>query len=342
MQDSHSNPPPPPLVQRGPPAEAPPSPPAVPPRPGFDPEVVADEVAQEPVADRLIFGMPPWARQWTSAMVSVVVHSLLVTGFGLWAYGFRGAPTPGGEEVMIAELPVIELEDETPELQPEAEQGQQPSEMELMEVAPLSISEAGQLELVDVASSLGVGGQGAINTGEVRESGMAAQASFMGLQARGQRFCIIADCSGSMKGGKIDFLKKEVLRTIGGLSGGTRFQIYFFNNRAVPYPQPGWRRPLVEIAEVRRWVEDTIRAKGGTEPSEAFRLAFQLAPRPDAVFFMTDGKFSGDVVSVIKKLNQNGRRVPVHTITFVDRSAEAMMRQIASQSGGRYRHVAGF
>ena len=171
---------------------------------------------------------------------------------------------------------------------------------------------------------------------------MAAQASFMGLQATGQRFCIIADCSGSMKGGKIDFVKSEVLRTIGGLSGGTRFQICFFNSRELPFPQEGWRRPVEEIGALRNWVNQVIQANGGTEPAGAFRFAFALRPRPDAIFFMTDGKFGADVVGVISGLNAEGRTVPVHTITFVDRSAEAMMRRIAQESGGRYRHVAGF
>lgn len=272
-------------------------------------------------------------------LASVAIHALLLVLFALWAYGSRGAPLPG-DEVQIASLPTVELSDDRPELDATAEP-RAAAEME-MEISPLSVADSGQFELADVASPLGFGGQGAISAGDLGQSGMASQASFMGLQARGERFCIIADCSGSMKGRKIEYLKSEVLRTIGSLTGSTRFQIYFFNNRAIPYPSPGWRSPRVELGGVRRWLEP-IAARGGTNPKEAFQNAFNLRPLPDTIFFMTDGQFDPGVVDLVRSLGKAARRrVPIHTITFVDRRAADAMRAIATSSGGKYRHVAGF
>lgn len=286
-----------------------------------------------------------WGRQWASAFASIVFHTLLVAGLGLWAYGARGNGPIEGEEVQIAQLPLVDLDDApAPELEAsEAESGvEQETELELLEVTPLTVADAGQLELVDVAGGMGAGGEGAMQlTGSTAEpSGMAGQASFMGLQARGRRFCIIADCSGSMKGGKLTFVQQEVVRTISELTGNKRFQVYFFNGRAIPFPLPGWRRPA-DLRELQRWVQ-SISSSGSTHPETAFRLAMELSPRPDGIFFMTDGKFDRGVVDQIAKWNARGRKTPIHTITFIDRSAEALMKQIAADSGGRYRHVAGF
>jgi Mg-chelatase subunit ChlD len=110
----------------------------------------------------------------------------------------------------------------------------------------------------------------------------------------------------------------------------------------VPFPQPGWRHPRRDRAEVARWLQD-LSAAGGTDPTPAFMQAFQLSPAPDAIFFMTDGLFEEHVVDHVAQMNrQSGREVQINTISFMDTSAEPLMRRIASDSGGRYRHVAGF
>src|SRR6478672_11151202 len=48
-------------------------------------------------------------------------------------------------------------------------------------------------------------------------------AFFMGTKARGQRFCIIADASNSMKGAPLNQLKKEILQTLDGLKPTSSF-----------------------------------------------------------------------------------------------------------------------
>ena len=55
------------------------------------------------------------------------------------------------------------------------------------------------------------GGSPAVSTLSGGGGSLGQGASFMGLHAEGNRFCIIADCSGSMEGPKLDFLKEEVL-----------------------------------------------------------------------------------------------------------------------------------
>ena len=79
---------------------------------------------------------------------------------------------------------------------------------------------------------------------------------------------------------------------------------------------------------------------GDTEPLPAFEAAFtRLRPRPDAIFFMTDGLFRPDVADAIPTLNAGPKPVPIHSISLMDRGAEALLRKIAADSGGTYRHV---
>jgi hypothetical protein len=281
-------------------------------------------------------------RPTAAALVSVVIHAaLLVCCALLVLHGGDPEGIIGEQEVQIASLPETQLQDNVATLQAAAAAVDKPSEsLELVELSPIAASQPADTNWEVVLGSANGIAAGQFEAGDLGGGAMAGQASFMGLQANGSRFCIIADCSGSMRRGKLEFVKREVLRTIGGLTGRTRFQIYFFNNSAVAFPREGWRNPLVDVGTLREWLS-TINANGGTIPNEAFERAFGLSPRPDAIFFMTDGQFKSGVVRLVERLNRSPR-VPIHTITFVDRSAEAMMREIAVQSKGTYRHVGGF
>jgi hypothetical protein len=213
-------------------------------------------------------------------------------------------------------------------------------------VTPLDSSDSDfsvDLELSEFSpSGGGIGGGPEVSALSGGGGSLGQGASFMGLHAKGSRFCIIADCSGSMEGPPLKFLKEEILETLSTMSARGRFQLIFFSSRAIPYPQPGWRHPRQDRADLVQWLQ-AVSAAGGTYPTPAFQLAFQLSPPPDVIFFMTDGLFDERAVDEIANLNrQSGRNVQINTISFMDTSSEPLMRRIASDSGGRYRHVAGF
>src|SRR5690606_16329369 len=89
---------------------------------------------------------------------------------------------------------------------------------------------------------------------------------------------------------------------------------------------------------------NNIRAGGTTIPFPAFEEVFRMRPRPDAIYFMTDGAFSNAeaVAEEIARLNRStGKIVPIHCITFIERDAEEIMKVIARQSNGSYTHVTG-
>src|SRR5262249_34265340 len=116
-----------------------------------------------------------------------------------------------------------------------------------------------------------------------------AQANFLGSQGNGRRFCIIADCSGSMNGKPIVQVQDEILKTPGALTPDCQFYVIFFSTKARPMPYPTWLNGGKEnVDKVAPWVR-SVGATGGTRPLPAFQAAFRLDPRPDVIFFMTDG-----------------------------------------------------
>ncbi len=177
-------------------------------------------------------------------------------------------------------------------------------------------------------------------------SGATSSASFFGVEASGSRFSYIVDVSGSMQGERIKALQRALVNSVNGLLEHTHFSIFLYSQDALALTGTRWlpanrRHKYATVEQIR-----AIRASGGTNPLPAFQLAFAMKPKPDAVYFMTDGQFSEDVAEQIAAtvggMNRaEGRRTPIHCISFITRDSEPLMRRIARQSGGTYTHVEG-
>jgi hypothetical protein len=145
--------------------------------------------------------------------------------------------------------------------------------------------------------------------------GVPKSAVFMGTKALGKRFCIIADCSGSMQfNNRMVRLKRELARTLLALDSDQEFYVIYFSATAIPMPATTWRRGGRDVKRILPWV-NAQPANGSTEPMPAFNRAFRLNPRPDAIFFLTDGIIPESVPDGVARLNAKAR-VPVHTILF--------------------------
>jgi hypothetical protein len=183
----------------------------------------------------------------------------------------------------------------------------------------------------------------------------AYKTKFLGSEGEGRRFCIIADNSGSMSGANINDLKVQLRKTVDAVTDQGEFYVYCFNSRTEPMPHSSWvRGGAPELAKIRTWIGD-IRATGGTQPTPAFEAAFRLNPRPDIIFFMTDGLIPANVPTQVAALNTGTPKVVVNTIMFgptqramivpkgvvvpkgfgMDR-AEEYLKKIAEQSGGTF------
>lgn len=205
-----------------------------------------------------------------------------------------------------------------------------------------------EVDMSDLAESMGevslqLGGGDLEGVGLGVGDSVGSGASFFGVEARGNRFAFVVDTSGSMvNDGRLQSLQQELIRSITGLFSSSNFFVAFFDSGARPLGDRG-----VVWAEAtdsgKTWARAHIlatRAQGATRPLAGFELVAMLEPRPDAIYFMTDGEFSDDEAERILSTFER-RNIPIHCITFRSREGEALMRRIATATRGTYTHIAG-
>lgn len=306
----------------------------------------------------------PWStrvrRALRSALIAGLAFSLVVhvTGLvisGQIRFGFssnsgaQGAPGDGdalqvdvlaGSDLAAVDAPPLEH----PGLQAAADTAEPVS-------TALPFSDE-QDEQQTTTTPAGLGGSGDIGGGQTgRDDGLSVTggsggggggASFFGVEARGNRFAYIIDVSGSMDvGGKLQSLQRELANSVSNLSESSSFVVFTFSSGAAAL---GGRKSWTQATgQGKGWAKleiERLRAEGGTVPLPAFQDVLAIKPRPDAIYFMTDGEFESTVVEEVQALNRK-YRVPVHCICFVSKDAEGLMRRIAQLSGGTYTFVQG-
>lgn len=295
---------------------------------------------------RLMYHVGRWSL--LGPVISIFVHALILLIAALISVGAgqAGGQGDGGRQIdvaVITEAELFELEQAT--LDADAPAAPEMAESLLAEAGALTnpalegLPDLGE-QLAALADGLG-GTGGEIGEGDLDIGGAGGGgAKFFGVEATGRRFAFIVDVSGSMRGPRIERLRKELVTAISGLAEHQTFVVILFSSDPVPL---GGRQNWTDATQSgKQWAINEvlqIQAGGGTIPSPAFEVAFRMRPRPDAIYFMTDGIFHESHVGQIASMNRRGRTVPIHCITFEDRSGEAMMRRIASQSGGTYVHI---
>lgn len=283
---------------------------------------------------------------------SLVLHAMLIGVFAFVRSGDGGGGGGGSrgeslpiEVAVISESELASLNEgsvtlDTPGVE-ELKQG--------IDLAPMpAIDTPGGDALPDVGdvggnAGGGLGGSGTgtgIGVGTGTGGSGAGGTSFFGVAARGVRFAYIVDVSGSMAGEKIAALKAELIKSLSRLSDDAQFVIIPFESNATPlmgslrYTNATQKNKGEATREIRG-----LNAAGGTTPFPGFQMVLGLRPRPDAIYFMTDGQFDQGVPEDVRRLLWAGRNVPIHCICFVDNSSEEMMKKIAAMSDGTYTFV---
>ncbi|MFK7759363.1 MAG: hypothetical protein AB8C13_05390 [Phycisphaerales bacterium] len=292
--------------------------------------------------------------------ISVLVHLVLLAVALLVRIDYQFADSGGGgddpvefailSEADLNEQTAIDVEEvEFAEIATESivdidllsDSGAQQSISELAdEMAPELDSGGGSLSSVDVST----GSSGA---------GSGEGASFFGLEASGKRFAYIVDRSGSMNSlidsgemSRWELTQIELIRSVHGLAANAEYYIVLFSSGSESLFGPKeWIKGTQSNKTSATLAVMSSNANGGTEPEDAFSMVFGLSPKPDAIYFMTDGEFNESVPGRIAQLNRR-RRVPVHCILLGDpgspaitKRVEGMLKGIARSSNGRYRHV---
>jgi uncharacterized protein with von Willebrand factor type A (vWA) domain len=146
----------------------------------------------------------------------------------------------------------------------------------------------------------------------------------------------VIDRSGSMTD-SMGFVKYALKRSLGELGEGKEFHVIFFSS-GPPVEMPTRRLANGTARNKQKAFEfiDSIIAQGETDPSEAIQRAFSVGA--EVICLLTDGEFDRSVVRQIKGLNKGGK-VTVHTISFLHKTGEEVLKDIASQNNGEYRYV---
>ncbi|QDT16185.1 vWA domain-containing protein [Alienimonas californiensis] len=167
---------------------------------------------------------------------------------------------------------------------------------------------------------------------------------FFGLRAEAETFVYVIDSSGSMDPAhEFAIAKREALASLATLGPRQRFQILFFNDTVKPmserarmedgfYFATGFNKTLAG-----QFVGSVVPG-GGTQPLVALEAA--LALKPDAIFFLTDGKraLSPQDFSALRRLNKSNTRI--HCVNF-GRGRELRsgpVAQLAAEHNGGYEY----
>jgi len=157
-----------------------------------------------------------------------------------------------------------------------------------------------------------------------------------GREEVARKIVYVVDRSGSMTD-SIMYVKYELKRSIGELGEDAEFHVIFFSS-GPPVEMP--TRRLVPATERNKQLAfefiDSIVAQGETDPSKALDRAF--AVDPELIYLLTDGEFDKAIIGRVNRLNE-GQKVTVHTIAFMYRAGEKVLKQIAKENNGDYKFV---
>jgi hypothetical protein len=241
-----------------------------------------------------------------------------------------------------------------------------------------------RMDLSSARGALGLGqplGMGAGGSGGGFGSGIGrgGKFSFVGQTALGKRVVFVVDVSGSMsaiKNGesisRFDLLKKELTKSLNQMPMGTQYQILFFSDFAWPHDQVDSRN--VEALMKYRWDIDTTNYKrvkiptfryvpatpfslpesvkivqnsdnpGGTNWGSGLLMALNANPKPDVIFFMTDGLRSDEQGWIDIVTDENKRRLPmtaIYTSAMQEPDAARELDSLAKRNNGRFTVVLG-
>jgi hypothetical protein len=298
---------------------------------------------------RIFVTWPSWFADVNALLASAVCHLVALIAMA-WAVVAGDAPPPGLQlTIDVAETPDASARDNplwldalTMNATSDAAIAAGPVRL-FHDTAP-SVGDFGPLKaLFDVADRVsGLDGQGLVDLGDSsgakKQPGQVAT-EFFGISGYGKTFVYVVDCSGSMREeGKFERAVYELLRSIEQLTSDQQYFIIFYNHAAFPMATHGPVPATLEQFETTRHWISYAQPQGGTAPLPALLAALKM--KPDAIFFLSDGLFDPRTSGMVRASNRGKKsRIPIHTIAFVNREAEGLMRTIARNSGGEYRFV---
>jgi hypothetical protein len=341
-------------------AEAPPAPPAPGQAPAEAPE--EEELGEEPAINKTMTAMMPW-------VLSVFLH----LGVGLIA-GFITMVTVHQVAKAPADAIYVPGEDFSENAggvsnpgDPGSEDSARQHEQQHVvtgyshhdsEVTG-SVGNTGQMAAI--ISAGGGGGQAGGGWAQFGPgsggSGHGPRSGFMGNGGNAHHVVFCIDASGSMAfaskaGGSVfDVVRVQMLTSISRLAPVQDFHVVMFQEG--PPIELNAKRLMPVTPESRssaaRWLNEVVPHGAGSDPIPALGRCFDVLANADKarkgkqIFLLTDGAFPNND-AVVKFVKDRNKAKDVHVFTYLygeqeDESAVKMMREIAVDTGGKYKNI---
>ncbi len=205
-------------------------------------------------------------------------------------------------------------------------------------------------------------------TGEGPGGGLGKVTQFMGQQAQGTRFAFVIDYSKSMSRTQLSMMKHELYSAVETVGEQGLVSLLFFSGpvwrpdqdakeaedrwagsngkgwylkEGAMGPDPRWLLPTRKnLAALLRMIHTTPTTYG-TDWYPPLKLALEMNPRPDVVFFMTDGSCPKTSVERTLELVKSlpPRSVQINTVALgVSEQKVEGLHIIAEMTGGSFKH----
>ncbi len=282
---------------------------------------------------------PAWLTDANSFLLSAICHLLIFLALALLTVAAKEdgrlalwLDTDGNSEALLGDSlggGAFELADQSSPLSNAL------MELTAAATAPAGITAADVNLFSDPFGSGEAGGSRGQGTG----TGNGIGAEFFGIGGTGSTFVYVIDCSGSMLDmNKFKRAKSELMRSIRNLKSSQKFYVLLYSDGTYPMDAS---EPVPAIAEhidrTEEWL-NSVHPDGGTNPLPA--LLYALSLKPNAIYFLSDGKFDLSVAVELRIRNRSKRKqIPIHTIAFFNRETEGLMKMISRNSGAQYQFV---
>ena len=170
--------------------------------------------------------------------------------------------------------------------------------------------------------------------------------SYYGLAIEARRMVFVVDISGSMAGGRLQAVKRELTTAIDGLPPEAAFNLVIFSSRVAAW-QRSLRPATPAVKQAARAYVYNLRAGGDTAAYDALEAAFQF--NVEAIYFLSDGDPNlgkivapAAIVAAVAQANRS-RRISVYTIGIAPgvpgSELDRFMEKLAAENFGAYRRV---
>jgi hypothetical protein len=195
-----------------------------------------------------------------------------------------------------------------------------------------------------------------------------------GMRESGLDVVFVVDVSGSMSASmnvsgnnmsRFDLLKRELNKSISALASGTAYQVLFFSDFAWPHDTVDsndmralsnyeWKITATSrnvsiprfsylaanstnINKSKKIIQESNNP-GGTNWGSGLLMALKGSPRPEVIFFMTDGNRSDEQgwINAVSEENSRGKRTIIHTTALGTPDAAKDLAEIARRNGGKF------